>query len=176
MSKEFLNLDDLQVQDALYSDDPIEDHIIRHLTKLKNQNKRLKEHIQKTGSWAHLKEVSLWKPFDFYHYFCSKYQDRYGKEYRQFGNITLAYQKIDKFRSAYEISKEEYKTFIDAAFEKYFNAITVPRIAHLCSERLYNALMVNGIAYKTQKEYQDLDQDLLREEQKFEEYVQQYND
>ena len=65
MSLEELVIDGVLAPSA--KNDPIERSIIRTLLRLKNQNKRLKDHIEKTGMWAHLKDVDLWKPFDFYH-------------------------------------------------------------------------------------------------------------
>jgi hypothetical protein len=115
-----LSLEEMIVSSATETKDPVEKHIIACLNRLRHQNKRLKEHIEKTGAWAHLKNVELWKPFDFYNYFCSKYRDRYGTEYRQTGSIVLAYHRIDQFRMENNISKQRYKDFIDKSFEKYF--------------------------------------------------------
>jgi hypothetical protein len=169
-----LGFEELMVRDALISDDPVEQHIIKKLQRLRHQNKRLKSHIEKTGTWAHLKEVDLWKPFDFYHYFCSKFQDRYGREYRQTGNIVLTYQKIDEFRIGNHLTKQEYKNFIDHSFEKYFNNINIPRIGHICNIRLYNHLMGEKEA-STPEEFHELDRELLKESAKFEEYIQEFN-
>ena len=167
-------LEDLIVYDALLSDDLVEVHIIKHLQRLLHQNKRLRTHIEKTGAWAHLKDVMLWKPFDFYHYFCTKYQERYGSEYRLTGNLVVMYQQIDKFRIGNGITKLDYKKFIDIAFEKQFNKINIPHIAHLCSKTLYNHLMGTD-EYTTEEEYRSLDRTLVTEAAKFEEYAIEMN-
>jgi len=169
-----LSLTELMIKDATISDDPIEKHIVAYLQKLKHQNKRLKDHIQKTGAWAKTKDVELWKPFDFYHYFCTKYCDRYGHEYSHAGSIVIAYQKIDEFRLGNQISKKAYKVFVDRAFERYFNKLNLPRLAHICSLRLYNHVMATNVV--SADEYHQLDRDLAKENEKYEEYVRRFNE
>lgn len=169
-----LSLEELMVRDATVSDDPIERHIILHLQRLRHQNKRLKDHIQKTSGWSHLKDVELWKPFDFYHYFCTKYVERYGHEYRQIGNIVLTYQKIDEFRLGGQIPKKDYKQFIDLAFGRYFNKINLPKISHICSSRLYNHIMANVNKFVSTDDFHNLDHDLLQEQEKFDQYVNKF--
>lgn len=169
-----LEYEELLITSALQENDPIEQHIIKLVRKLKQQNKRLKEHIAKTGAWANIKEVDLWKPFDFYNYFCSKYVERYGKEYRQTGNLVLAYQRIDDFRIQHKVTKKDYKQFIDKAFNRYFNNVQIPRISHIFSMKLYNMLMSDS-AYTSADEYRTLDRELLRESEKFDSYVNEFN-
>jgi hypothetical protein len=153
--------------------DPVERSIIRHLMRLKHQNKRLRDHINKTGAWARLVEVDLWKPFHFFHYFCTKYHEKYRSEYQQIGNVVRAYQKIDSFRLGNHITKKDYKKFIDRAFERYFTNINIPTVAHICSPLLYNHLMEDCTQYSTPEDYHTLDQQLAKENEKFEEYVRQ---
>ena len=169
------SLEQLMLRDALVTEDPVERHIISFLHRLLHQNKRLKDHIQKTGTWTSLKDVNLWKPFDFYYYFCTKYQDRYSNEYRQSGNIVLTYQKIEEFRITNQITKTDYKKFIDLAFSQYFNQINVPRIAHICSIRLYNHLVGGNGSLDTAEDYHMLDRGLMQEHEEFEKYVQKFN-
>lgn len=169
------NLEEFLVRDATIANDPIELHIIRFLQRLRHQNKRLKDHIKKTGAWASIKDIESWRPFDFYHYFCVKYQERYGSEYRQSGNIVLTYKRIDEFRVGNNITKQKYRDFIDKAFEKHFNKINVPRIGHVCSSRLYNYLMKGTSEFYTAEEFHDLDRELIAENEKFEEAVKKFN-
>ena len=153
--------------------DPVERSIIRQLLRLQHQNKRLREHINKTGAWARLKGVESWKPFDFYHYFCTQFHEKYRREYRQIGNIVRAYQRLDEFRTSHNITKQNYKQFIDRAFERYFTNINIPTIAHICAPMLYNHLMEENVQYTTSKDYHTLDQQLAQENEKFERYVRQ---
>jgi hypothetical protein len=162
--------EDIIVNGALLTNDPVEQHLIRYMRRLQAQNKRLKEHIEKTGAWAHLKDVQGWKPFDFYHYFCTKYQERYGAEYRHTGNIVVTYQQIDQFRLGNNIEKADYKRFIDKAFSSHFNKINVPQVANLCSASLYNHIMGTE-ELSTELEYRNLDQSIISEAEKFEEYA-----
>jgi len=169
------NMEELMVDGVLGKsarEDPVERLIIKHLMRLKHQNKRLRDHIEKTGAWAHLKDVNSWKPFDFYHYFCTRFQEKYGKEYRQIGNVVRAYQRIDDFRSKYKISREDYKDFIDLAFRRYFTNVSAPTIAHACSYKLYNHLMDADLSCTTATEYHSLDRALSDENEKFKQYVQ----
>ena len=170
------SLAELMIRDVLATHDIVERHIITFLQRLLHQNKRLKDHIQKTGAWTSLKDVNLWKPFDFYYYFCTKYQDRYSNEYRQSGNIVLTYQKIEEFRVSKQITKTDYKKFIDLAFSQYFNQINIPRIAHICSIRLYNHLMKSNGSLDTPEDYHVLDRGLLQEHEDFEKYVRKFNE
>ena len=168
------SLEELMVRDAMIDDDPVERHIILHLQRLRHQNKRLNDHIQKAGVWVNQMDVEFWKPFHFYHYFCNKYQERYSTEYRQSGNIVLGYQKIDEFRMQNQIAKKDYKQFIDLAFEKYFNKVNLPRISHICSVRLYNHLMKPSKMVSSEDFYK-LDKDLMQENTRFEEYIARFN-
>lgn len=169
-----VNLEELMIDGALSGaarKDPVERSIIRYLMRLKHQNKRLRDHIDKTGGWAHLVDVDLWKPFHFYHYFCTKYHEKYRKEYHQNGNIVRAYQKIDTFRLTNHITKKDYKKFIDRAFERYFTNVNVPTVAHICMPMLYNHLMGEEAQYTTPADYHNLEQQLAEENEKFERYV-----
>jgi hypothetical protein len=173
-----VNLEELMIDGVLANTakkDPVERSIIKCLMRLKHQNKRLRDHISKTGAWAHLKEVDLWKPFDFYHYFCTKYHEKYRKEYSQIGNVVRAYQKIDSFRLGNRITKKEYKKFIDRAFERFFTNINIPTVAHICMPLLYNHLMEEDTQYSTPEDYHKLDQQLAKENEEFEKYVRQAN-
>lgn len=151
--------------------DPIERLIIKHLMRLRHQNKRLRDHIDKTGAWAHLKDVNLWKPFDFFHYFCNRFQEKYGREYSQAGNVVRAYHRIDEFRVENKITREEYKEFIDLAFDKYFTNVSSPSIAHICSHKLFNHLMDDDLKFTTASAYHTLDHALAEENAEFEQYV-----
>lgn len=169
-----IEYEELLIASALQENDPVEQHILKTLRKLKQQNERLKEHISKTGAWANIKDVDLWKPFDFYNYFCTKYRERYSKEYRQTGNLVLAYQRIDDFRIQHKITKKDYKKFIEKAFNRHFNNVQVPRISHIFSIKLYNMMMENA-AYTSAEEYRQLDRELVRESEKFDQYVNEFN-
>jgi len=171
-----VNLEELMIDGVLAGaakNDPVERSIVKQLMRLKHQNKRLRDHINKTGAWAHLKDVDLWKPFDFFHYFCNKYQEKYRREYRQIGNIVRAYQRIDTFRLGNHITKKDYKQFIDRAFERYFTNINTPTIGNICAPPLYNHLMDEDTQYSTPEDYHNLDQQLAKENEKFEKYVRQ---
>jgi len=171
-----VNLEELLIDGALSGrakHDPVERSIIRYLMRLKHQNKRLRNHIDKTGAWAHLKEVDLWKPFDFFHYFCTKFQEKYRREYRQIGNVVRAYQRLDSFRQGNHITKKDYKKFIDRAFERYCTNINIPTIAHISTPTLYNYLMEEDAHYASPADYHKLDQQLAKENEKFEKYVRQ---
>lgn len=170
-----VSLDELMMRESLSTNDPVERHIILHLQRLQHQNKRLRDHIAKTGAWASLKDVDLWKPFDFFHYFTTKYQDRYGRAYRNIGNIVATYQTIDEFRLGNHITKKNFKKFIDLAFEKHFNNINVPRVAHICSPRLYNHLMTDTVETRTADQYRSLDRALIKEYEAFEQHVRDFN-
>lgn len=169
-----LTIDELIIENALEKNDPVERYILKTLKKLQQQNKRLKDHIAKTGAWANIKDVDLWKPFDFYNYFCSKYSERYGKEYKQTGNLVLAYKKIDEFRISHKITKKDYKKFISKAFNRHFNKVHIPRISHIFNIKLYNMIMGDEV-FTTPEEYQNLDRELLLDSEKFDNYVNEFN-
>ena len=155
------------------TDDPVELHIIEHLYKLQFQNKRLLEHIEQTNSWAELKKLDDWKPYDFYHYFCTKYAEICQRQYRSEQNLTRVYQRIEEFVILNKINNKEYKQFIDAAFERYFNAVNAPHIGHICSANLFSHLMRRPVRITSQNEYFKLDQQLELENEQFEKYVRE---
>lgn len=174
LSKKLVELRDIAVRDATDTTDPIEIHIIQTLQKLRYQNKRYKSHIDKTEAWTNVKNIKLWKPFDFYHHFCNKYQERYGIEYPQTGNQVLVYSKIEQFCVQNAITKEDYKAFIDKAFERHFNKINVPRVSAVCSMRLYKHLM--GVEMcNTTEDFQNMDNDIVEEAKKFDKFVEDWN-
>jgi hypothetical protein len=171
---ERLGFEELVVRDSMCCGDPVEMHIIRQLKRLINANKRLKAHIEKTGAWAQLKSVDTWKPFDFYNYFCTKYQERYGTTCRSTGNVVVLYQMIEEFQIKNNISKSAYKDFIDKAFKEYFNNINLPNVANICSITLYRHLMgANEINSASQ--FKDFDRAMICEAEAFEEHVQRFN-
>lgn len=155
----------------LSTDDPVELHIIEYLQKLQYQNRRLMEHIEQTNTWAQLKKVEEWKPFDFYHYFCTKYSEICHKEYKAEQNLARVYRRIEEFIKTTKIDNKEYKKFIDLAFERFFNAVNAPHIGHLCSSNLFSHLMRRPVRLTSQSEYFALDQQLERDNEKFERYV-----
>jgi hypothetical protein len=169
-SNKLAELERLAVDAALIVDDPVERHLVEHLQHLKYQNKRLKTNIDKTVAWPEMKQVDMWKPFDFYNYFCLKFKTRYGREYHATGNIVLVYNNIERFYLENNIEKAAYKDFIDRAFEKYFNKVNSPRVASVCSIDLYQHLM-GDTEFHHPSEYRKLDQDILDEAEKFEEKV-----
>lgn len=168
-----INIEEMLVSGAIVTDDPVERHVARCLQRLRHQNKRLQGHIEKTGAWAHLKTVDLWKPFDFYHYFTTKFREKYQREYKNVGNLVRAYARIDEFRMQNQIKKQTYKEFIDTAFERYFNNINVPSVAHICSKRLFNHLMGQNGTFVSAQQYHALDAQLAKENEEFEEYLKQ---
>lgn len=151
--------------------DPVEKHILSQLEKLRQQNQRMRDSVSKTARWSTLKNAEEWKPFDFYHYFCHLYQEKYGIIYRLHGNIVRAYQCIEKFLDDYSISKVDYKAFIDLAFSRYFNAHIIPCVNNLCSQSLYTHLMGVHPVKITLQYLQDLDAKLAEESKVFENIV-----
>lgn len=154
--------------------DPIELHIIDQLVNEKKKNERLMSHVEKTGSWFSLKKVQAWKPYDFYHYFCSKYNQRYKKEYKLRGSIIVCYSRIESFMLANDISNVEYKEFIDKAFSIYFNAICIPEVASICSPSLYAHMSHKRARSATSKDLFDLDKAIAKENEKFRTYLEKH--
>jgi hypothetical protein len=152
--------------------DVVEQHIVTYLAKVRQQNEKLQMYINKTSAWTHMKRINDWKPFDFYNYFCNQYQDRYRKEYHLSGSLVRAYQRIEDFMLKNNITKKEYKEFIDRAFDRYFNGVNTPHISHICSTYLYSFLQ-NG-HMTTHKEIQKLDVQLIQENKKFEDYMKKH--
>lgn len=151
--------------------DPVELHIIEYLQKLQYQNRRLLEHIEQTNSWTHLKKIENWKPYDFYHYFCNKYEEICHKQYRTETNLARVYRRIEEFIRTTKIDNREYKKFINLAFERFFNAVNAPHIGHICSSNLFSHLMRRPVRLTSQSEYYALDQQLEQENEQFERYV-----
>lgn len=155
------------------TDDPIEIHLLNYLEKLQQQNIRLKAHIDKTASWTHLKEVTAWKPYDFYHYFCSKYQEKYKKEFRLTGSIVRAYNRIEAFIREHKLDAVNYREFIDLAFSRYFNIVVVPVIGNICSISLYERLMGVVKRPETTEEMFKLEEVIALESASFEEEIEE---
>lgn len=168
-----MGIDDLIGQGVAVTTDPVEQHIVKQLQKLRYQNKRLKGHLEKSGAWAHLKKVSKWNPSDFFHYFCNRYHKKYRAQYKESGNIVRAYQRIESFTAANDLSNKEYKEFIDKAFDSYFNNVNRPRIANICSPSLFKHLMGKSARQAKPSDYMSLEQKLARERKEFERYMEQ---
>jgi hypothetical protein len=154
------------------TEDPVEIHILEHIDKLRQQNKRLKEHIDRTGVGIHIKDVDEWKPFDFYKYFCVLYRNKYNREYKQHGSVVLTYQKIEAFKLVNKIENANYKEFIERAFSHHFNAVTVPVIGNMCSARLFTFLMHKKARLAGRDDLHSLDMEILKETQEFDEAMQ----
>ena len=152
--------------------DPIEIHILKTLDKLRQQNKRYKMYIEKSGVWAHLVKTSDWKPYHFYHYFCNMFQQKYKREYKDSGNIVRAYQRIELFMKSNHITKEEYKEFIDTAFARFFDNNKVPVIGSICSSTLFNHLMLKETREVSRDDWVDIDVVLAEENEEFERYAE----
>lgn len=168
-----IDTDELLVSDAVWSNDPVERYLMKKLINLTNQNDRLKSHIDSTSTLAKSRPIDTWTPFNFFHYFCTKYRERYNREFKKNGNTTRIYYRIDKFRTSNGITKKEYKKFIDLAFSGYFNNINTPKVAHICSPKLYNYLMAPDNDVKSAKDLRDLDSILEAENREFEKYMKE---
>jgi hypothetical protein len=155
------------IQNLILSDDPIDLHIIDQLQKAKHQNKRYKDQIKKSGNWTHLKDINDWKPYDFYNYFCIKYNEMYKKEYRLSGNVVRAYNKIESFIRTNHIENDEYKEFIDLLFSRYFNRVFVAMVGNICSPTLYNKYMGQKTKKATTEDLFNLDQQIEKENEAF---------
>lgn len=154
--------------------DPIEIHILVVLSKLLKQNIRYKEMLKKTKGWTELKEISSWKPFDFYNYFCVKYSEKYNKEYRIRGSLVRAYKRIEAFIQEMKISNSEYQDFIDLAFSRYFNKVVTPVLGHICSSSLYYRLVDGSVKKKpTRDDLFELDSSIAKESEKFQEELKE---
>lgn len=166
---------DLFIQRVAVTKDPIERHILSILFKLKQQNKRLKEHIDKSGGWLELKDISAWKGFDFYNYFLRKYKEKYGEDYQQKGNTVKAYDRIHKFLKENSISNVSYKEFMDLSFSRYFTVVCIPVLGNLCSISLYNRLMqINK--KNTKDDFYALDQKIQDEADDFEKEIKEFGE
>ena len=153
------------------TEDPIELHILNQLGKLKQQNVRLKAHIDKTAAWTSLKEIDAWKPYDFYNYFCAKYQEKYKREFRLSGSIVRAYDRIEVFIKTNHLSNATYKSFIDLAFSRYFNVVITPVLGNLCSPSLFERLLGTDLVPNNTKDLFALDQVISRESDAFEKEI-----
>lgn len=164
-----MDKEDIVVDNTAVTKDPIEVQIIRHIKKLQMQNSRMHSQIQKTGSWLHIKEITKWSSYDFYNYFCIKFSEKYSKEYRNHGNLTKSYAKIDDFIRATGISNEDYKFFIDQAFSRYFNSVIVPILGNMCSLTLYKKIC-GKVPVKEDNTYA-IDAAIMKESEKFEKAI-----
>ena len=167
-----MGIDDVLNAGIVITKDPVEQHILKQLQKLQYQNKRLKGHLEKSGAWAHLKKISKWNPSDFFHYFCNRYHKKYRAEYKESGNVVRAYQRIESFMAGNALSNKVYKSFIDRAFDDYFNNVNRPRIANVCSPSLYKHLMGKRAKTAKPKDYLSLEQKLAREKKEFDTYME----
>ena len=156
---------------SLQLHDPVEDHIARELIKLKIQNERYKSHIDKTASWIHIKDIKSWKSFDFYHYFCYKFREKYKKEFRLTGSIARAYNRLDAFTSGNNIDNQSYKDFIDLAFSRYFNMVIQAELGNIVSPSLYEKLMGKKAKITKVDDLFELDQLIEEESRQFEEEI-----
>jgi hypothetical protein len=160
---------DVIVDNTAVTKDPIEVLIIKHIKKLQMQNSRMHSQIQKTGSWLHVKDITKWTSYDFYNYFCIKFSEKYNREYRNSGNITKSYAKIDDFLGASGIGNQNYKDFIDLAFSRYFNSVTIPLLGNMCSMTLYKKLC--GTSKIREENTYSIDAAIAKESEKFEKAI-----
>ena len=124
--------------------------------------------IDRTGKFTPDKDVEKWKPFDFYHYFCYKYQQQYMKTYKINGNVVRAYQKIEAFQKTNHITNEKYKEFINIAFSRYFNFAIIPIVGSVCSPSLFTHLMRIKAKKTTPEDLLSLDARLAKENEELE--------
>jgi hypothetical protein len=155
------------------TEDPVEEHIIRHLGKLVNQNKQLKEQIKRTKNWVEDKPIKSWVPFDFYHFFCKLYESKFGEPFIQKGNLFHWYEKIETFILANKIQNEDYKTFIEKAFV-IFNSLSKPSVGSICNAKLYSTIMKTSAREILPKDFHDLDIQLARENEKIKREQEKY--
>lgn len=160
---------EIVVDNTAVTKDPIEVQIIKHIKKLQMQNSRMHSQIQKTGAWLHIKDLRKWSSYDFYNYFCTKFSEKYNREYRNHGNLTKSYAKIDDFLKTTGIGNEAYKDFIDLAFSRYFNSVTIPLLGNMCSLTLFKKLC-GKVAVKEDNLYA-LDAAIMKESEKFEKAI-----
>ena len=157
----------IDINRYLQTEDLITRHLVEQLIILREQNNRLKEQIGKTGAWLHLKDINSWRGYDFYHYFCTKHQEVYGREYRLSGSLVRAYDRIEKFVLEHEIDKAQYKEFIDLAYSHYFNQVVVPHLGNLCSKSLFNRLCSKARKQASADDLWVLDQAIANESKQF---------
>lgn len=153
---------------VVITDDPVEVHIATYLSDLIKQNKRLKDHVSKTGSWVEHKDIKTWKPFDFYNFFTSLYRNKYNKEFRDTGSIVRQYQRIEAFMKSNDISNEEYKKFIEEAFVRRFNSVNKPSIGAITSPTLYKFITRKAARKTTPEDLLKLDQKMAAIEEQSE--------
>lgn len=158
---------------SLVGTDPVEKHILLQLERLRQQNTRMRLSVDKSRRWESLKDMSAWKPFDFYNYFCHLYQEKYNKIYRGQGNLVRAYQTIEAFVRKNKITNADYRSFVETAFARHFNFSIIPTVGNICSPSLYAHLMGVKTQKTTVKDLQDLDVRLAKENEEFEHYVQE---
>ena len=159
------------LQSSLHLQDPVEEHISRELLKLKIQNQRYKSHIEKTAGWIHIKDIKGWKSYDFYHYFCYKFREKYKKEFALTGSIARAYNRLEAFIKTNGIENSEYKDFIDLSFSRYFNMVIQPSLGNVVSPSLYEKLMGRKAKATKVEDLFELDQLIEEESKQFEEEI-----
>ena len=150
------------------SDDPISQFVLKEFMKIKLQNQRYEKQIRDSSNLLKVKTVEAWQAKDFFNYFCEKYLDKYGKEYRMLGSMGTAITKLENFIAANQLAGEDYKRFIDIAFGRYFNDRTVPVLGNVCSLGLYEKLMGKITKFKTADDVYNLDARIAKESSKFE--------
>lgn len=164
-----MDKEDIIVDNTAVTKDPIEVLIIKHIKKLQMQNSRMHSQIQKTGSWLHVKDITKWTSYDFYNYFCIKFSEKYNREYRNCGSITKSYAKIDDFLRTSGVGNQNYKDFIDTAFSRYFNSVTIPLLGNMCSITLYKKLC--GTSKIKEDNLYSIDLAISKESEKFEKSI-----
>jgi len=157
--------------DGMITNDPVEIHIYNEFMSLRATNERLRRYVDQSGKSAELKDINIWKPYDFLKYFCKLYYDKYKKEYNVKGNVVRAYNKISMFMGENHINNQSFKDFIEYAFNRYFTDARVPVLGNVCSAKLYNRLMVASAKDASRVDKFSLDEALKNESLAFEEYV-----
>jgi len=150
------------------TDDPVEEHILLYLDGLKSKNERFKKYIKSSGAWAIVRNISLWKPYDFLNYFCNLYQRKYRREYKLSGNIVRTCQRIEEFMLGNKISGDEFKEFIDLAFTRFFTEHKPPVIGSICSAKLFNSIMIRNVKNIKRDTWFEVEQSLERDNEEFE--------
>jgi len=148
-------------------DDPIAKAIVEEYFKLKSQVEKLSKQIESTKSVLAIKVIKDWKASDFYNYFILKYEERYNKNYHAQGSMGISINKIASFLNTYNITKDDYKYFIDKCFLRYFSDTVIPFLGHIVSISLYDKLMNT----KSVKNMDELDKSIEQEREKFEQEV-----
>lgn len=161
------------MRNVITTKDPVELCIAKEVNDLRSRLDRLLSYVEKSGARAKLKDYKLWKPYDFFHYFCTLYQEKYRKEYKVTGSIVRAYQRIEEFKEVNNISNEEYITFMEIAFNQYFNLNKQAVIGSICSYKLFNYLMNDNKKHIERSDWMGLDAQIKLENKKFLRYIEE---